>query len=104
MHIQSAADLEPQSVGFANRAAESINIMGNVIEDLLNGLGGALSDVTGSSHGSHLNINRGISFAEANPSLSRVRAARARRVSAEVPRDVDPIGDADRVQDFIDGR
>jgi len=102
MHIKSAADLEPQSEGIANRAAESITIIGNVLEDLLNGLGGALADVTGSNHGSHLNINRKISFADANPSLSPVRAARARRVSAEVPRDSDPLGDADRVDKFID--
>jgi len=57
MHIQSAADLEPQSIGFANRAAESINIIGNVLEDLLNGFGSAISDVTGQHHGSHLNIS-----------------------------------------------
>jgi len=66
MHINSAADLEPHSIGFANRAAESINIIGNVLEDILNGFGGAISDITGSSHGSHLNINRRVSFAEAN--------------------------------------
>lgn len=51
------ADLEPKSQGFSNRATESINIIGNVVEDFFNGLGGAISDIAGQHHGSHLNIN-----------------------------------------------
>jgi len=45
-HIRSISDLNPQSVGFGNRAAESVNIVGHVIEDLLNGFGEALSGIT----------------------------------------------------------
>jgi len=57
MEIKSAADLEPKSQGFANRAAESINIIGGVVETLLNTIGGTISDIAGQPHGSHLNIN-----------------------------------------------
>ena len=56
MEIKSAADLEPKSQGFANRAAESINIIGGVVETLFNSIGGAISDIAGQPHGSHLNI------------------------------------------------
>jgi len=99
MHIQDISDLNPHSVGFANRAAESINIIGNVLEDLLNGFGGAISDITGSSHGSHLNINRRVSFAEANPK-DRINRGHlnpapiesdAVRVQHDIDKDVPPI-------------
>jgi len=91
MHIQNAGDLDPKSSGFFNRGAESITIMGNVLSDILNGLGGALSDVTGSNHGSHLNLGRRVSFTEANPDLGNLsgvsakKLARSRLVDAEVP-------------------
>jgi len=103
-HIRSISDLNPQSTGFANRASESINIIGHVLEDILNGFGGALADVTGQPHGSHLNINRReqISFDKANPGLGAARLARTRAVNATVPRTFDTIDDTKRVQDFID--
>jgi len=44
-HIRSISDLNPQSEGFANRATESINIIGNVLSDIVNGFGDALSGI-----------------------------------------------------------
>jgi len=46
-HINSVEDLEPQAEGFFNRGAESINIIGNVFEDILNSFGEAISGITG---------------------------------------------------------
>jgi len=46
-HINSIEDLEPQAEGFFNRGAESINIIGNVFEDILNSFGEAISGITG---------------------------------------------------------
>jgi len=102
MHIQDISDLNPHSTGFANRAAESINIIGNVLEDLLNGFGGAISNITGSSHGSHLsltNTHETNVFAEANPPPTPSRLRQIRAVDRTVPRG--PSG-ARAVQDFID--
>jgi len=45
-HINSIKDLEPQAEGFFNRGAESINIIGNVFEDILNSFGDAISGIT----------------------------------------------------------
>jgi len=45
-HINSIEDLEPQAEGFFNRGAESINIIGNVFEDILNSFGEAISGIT----------------------------------------------------------
>jgi len=112
-HINSASDLEPKSVGFANRGAESITIIGHVLEDILNGFGGAISDVMGQPHGSHLD-NR-ISFAqantreinvfeEANPPPTPADQRRIDAVSRAVPKTFETIGDANRLQDFIDKR
>jgi len=109
-HINSAADLEPKSVGFANRGAESITIMGNVLSDILNGLGGAISDVMGQPHGSHLSIDRQpISFAEANqanPPPTPADLRRIRAVDATVPKTftLGFTSDTSRLQDFIDER
>jgi len=102
MNIRDASDLEPHSTGFINRAAESVTIIGGVLETLLNGLGGALSDVTGSSHGSHLSIDRRVSFAEATDGRLRVKVNRghlnpapitpgAVRVQEEIDKDVPQI-------------
>jgi len=106
-HIRSISDLNPQSVGIANRATESVNIIGHVLEDILNGFGGALADITGQHHGSHLNINHMIPFEEARlaePTATLKTIRRAANVSATVPVTRDTIGDTERVQDFIDKR
>jgi len=96
-HINSASDLEPKSIGFANRGAESINIIGNVLSDILNGFGNALSGIakTGlSSIGEPIRIlqtsNEFVHFPKG---------------TAPNPNDPDPreaIADAIRVQHEID--
>jgi len=106
-HIRSISDLNPQSEGFANRAAESVNIIGHVLEDLLNGLGGALSDVTGQPHGSHLsqtNTRELNVFEEANPPPTPSDLRRIAAIDATVPKTFTMgfTSDTSRLQDFID--
>jgi len=106
-HIRSISDLNPQSEGFANRATESVNIIGHVLEDLLNGFGGAISDVMGQPHGSHLsqtNTREINVFEEANPPPTPADQRRIDAVSRAVPKTFDTIGDTNRVQEFIDKR
>jgi len=108
-HIRSISDLNPQSVGFGNRAAESVNIIGHVLEDLLNGFGGALAAVTGQPHGSHLSqtITREINvFDEANPPPTPADQRRIDAVTRAVPKTftIGFTSDTSRVQDFIDKR
>jgi len=108
-HINSISDLDPKSEGFANRGAESITIIGHVLEDILNGFGSAISGITGQSHGSHLD-NR-ISFEQANTGniqavLTPEQRARIRAVDATVPKTF-TIGfksDTSRLQNFVDER
>jgi len=89
-HINSAADLEPKSIGFANRGAESINIIGNVLSDIVNGFGEALSGIAKTG-------NRGtISFSTANQLEAR------RRANVNDPDPEEAIADALRVQHEID--
>jgi len=66
-HINSAEDLEPQSEGFFNRGAETINIIGNVFEDILNSFGEAISGITGQNHTRQNQTN--IPFEVRNPNL-----------------------------------
>jgi len=109
-HIRSISDLNPQSVGFGNRAAESINIIGHVLEDLLNGFGGAIASVTGQPHGSHLGVEQSgfqspdIEVGNIVPRLTPSDRARIAAVNRTVVRTRDTIGDTKRVQDFIDER
>lgn len=88
MHIRNISDLEPTSQGFANRGAESINIMGNMISDIFEGLGNALSNITG--HGSHTRFDRG----------TQLEARRLANVNDPNPSEA--IADAIRVQHEID--
>jgi len=89
-HINSADDLEPKSVGFANRGAESINIIGNVLSDILNGFGEALSGIAKTG-------NRGtVSFSQANQLEAR------RQANVNDPNPEEAIADAIRVQHDID--
>jgi len=90
-HINSFEDLEPQSEGFANRASETINIIGNVFEDVLNAFGGALADITGQNHGSHLRQNQSnIPFELLHPGLPL----------PQTPGFIEP--DAIRIENFIE--
>jgi len=108
MHIHDIRDLEPQSEGFFNRGAESINIMGNMISDIFEGLGNVLSGgVSTIPHGSHLsqtNTRELNVFEEANPPPTLKDQRRIAAVNRTVPRTFDTIDDTQRVQDFIDSR
>jgi len=94
-HIRSISDLNPQSVGFANRGAESVNIVGHVIEDLLNGFGEALSGIANAGR------SRTIQTPQGNPILPK----HFPKGTAPNPNDPDPreaMADAIRVQHDID--
>lgn len=94
-HINSISDLNPQSVGFGNRAAESVNIVGHVIEDLLNGFGNALSGIT----------KTGLSNTIQTPQGSPILAKHFPKGTAPNPNDPDPseaMADAIRIQHEID--
>jgi len=86
-HINSASDLEPQSTGFFNRGAESINIIGNVLSDILNGFGTALSGIGKTG----LSQNRSNQFIEI-----------AEPINVNDPNPSEAIADAIRVQHDID--
>jgi len=93
MHINSAEDLEPKSLGFANRGAESINIIGNVLSDILNGFGEALSGIAKTG------ISGTVSFSQANRG-DQLEARRLANVNDPNPEEA--IADAIRVQHDID--
>jgi len=99
MDIRSAADLEPHSTGFINRGAETITILGGVVETLLNGLGGALSDITGQRHGSHLDINTEPELDLINPPPTLKDQLRIQAVNRTV---VDRFAGVQDLQDYID--
>ena len=86
-HINSASDLEPHSEGFFNRGVESINIIGNVLSDIVNGFGNALSGIGKTG----LSQNRSNLFIEPQEPFN---------VNDPNPREA--IADAIRVQHEID--
>jgi len=88
MKIRDISDLEPTSTGFASRGAESINIMGNMISDIFEGLGNALSGITG--HGSHNRSDRGaILEARRLANVNDPDPDRARADALRVQRNID---------------
>jgi len=105
MHVRDITDMEPHSEGFFNRGAESINIIGNVIGDLLNGFGRAISGATNSIATNPQN-NTQSRLLERNPNnIALSRLARSRLVDKTVVDRQNNFVDAERIDDFIsDGR
>jgi len=92
-HINSAEDLEPQSEGFFNRGAETINIIGNVFEDILNSFGEAISGITGQKHRTNVDLSgldpfNPLNVNDPDPDNARADAIRAERFIENNPRDL----------------
>jgi len=98
--ISDIRDIEPHSTGFFNRGAESVTIIGNIIGDLLNGFGNAISGVSNSVGGTQHQSDVFTNPSQVPPQLTK--AERTEIVSNIFPNKLHAVEDADRIQDFVD--